>query len=385
MIECEILRVPMPLSGRIEIYSGIARQAGTLWATLWRETKCKVDTAVVWVHPASNFLGHYALRPLAELGVAAVGMTTRYLGNDSALILENCVLDVAAVVAYLRSLGYGRIVLVGNSGGGGLSALYQAEAEHPSITATPAGDPVDLTKADLPVVDALVLAMAHPGRATILTEWLDPAIVDETRPLHRERSLDMFDARNGPPYSDDFLGAYRSAQVERNRRITTWVREQLDLLATYSRPADGRCGTSVVLDDLPFVVHGTAADPRFLDGAIDPSDRELTTLWGAPWQANYMPFTLGHHTSLRSWLSQWSCDLSHGNAPSNLPRVSAPTQVLYGTADEAVFPSHARGMYELAGAKDKEIVAIRHARHYYTGQPELAREMCQHIVRWARR
>jgi hypothetical protein len=45
-------------------------------------------------------------------------MTTRYIGNDSNLNVENCLLDIGATVRYLREHGYQRVVLVGNSGGG---------------------------------------------------------------------------------------------------------------------------------------------------------------------------------------------------------------------------------------------------------------------------
>ena len=129
--------------GRVEIYSGIARMAGKLWAARQRSAAGS-STVVVVVHPSSNFMGHYLLPAMAERGVDVVGANTRYLGNDAMLSMENCVLDVGAVIGHLRHLGYQRVVLVGNSGGGGLSALYQSQAESPTITHTPAGDPVDV-------------------------------------------------------------------------------------------------------------------------------------------------------------------------------------------------------------------------------------------------
>jgi hypothetical protein len=203
----ELLEVPMPTaSGRVDIYSGVARAHGKLWATVVRPESDQRELALVLIHPTSNFMGHYAQDPLAQRGIAAVGMATRYLGNDTALLMENCVLDVGAVVRYLKDVeGYRRVVLVGNSGGGGLIALYQSQATKPTITATPAGDPPDLTQADLPPADGLILLMAHPGRASTYTEWLDPAIIDETDPYRRDASLDLFNPENGPPYSAEFL------------------------------------------------------------------------------------------------------------------------------------------------------------------------------------
>lgn len=381
MLARDLLAIPMTDGARIDINSGVARLSKTIWASLWRETTARPDTAVVFVHPASNFLGHYALSTVAARGVAAVGLATRYVGNDATLIMENCVLDIASAIRHLREIGYQRVVLVGNSGGGGLVALYQSQAEQPTITATPAGDPPDLTAADLPPADALVMAMAHPGRAVVYTESLDPAIVDESRPFDRDQRLDMFAPENGPPYDEEFVARYRAAQIERNQRITDWVLDQLHQLATGDHPAR-RAGADGP-DDLPFLVHGTSADLRFLDTTLDPSDRRPTTLWGPPWAANFQPATLGHHTSLRSWLSQWSYHLSRANAIKCLPTVSVPVLVVSGSADCAAFPSHARAMFDAVSHERKELVEIPGADHYFQGRPDLMEHMCDRLVEWA--
>ena len=353
----ELLGIPMACaSGRIDVYSGVSRLAGKVWGALHSSGS---RTAFVVVHPSSNFLGHYLLGPISERGVDAIGLNTRYIGNDSTLLMENCVLDIGAAVGFLRDRGYERIILAGNSGGGGLTAFYQSQAESPTVTQTPAGDPPDLTAASLSGVDALVELMAHPGRAIVYSEWLDPAIVDEHDPSQRDPSLDMFNPDNGPPYSPSFLARYRAEQLGRNRRITSWVRERLaDLEKTPDQA-----------QDLPFVVHGTTADPRFLDVTIDPSDRVPGTMWGPPAEANLLPASLGHHTSLRSWLSQWSVDDSNCDGPYHLTRVSVPTLVMYGTADQVCFPSHAQVMYDAVAHPRKSIIAVEGGTHYLQGQP----------------
>lgn len=359
----ELLGIPMSAAnGRIDVYSGVSRMAGKVWGALHSSGS---RTAFVVVHPSSNFLGHYLLAPMAARGVDAIGLNTRYIGNDSTLLMENCVLDIGAAVAFLRDRGYERVILAGNSGGGGLTAFYQSQAESPTVTHTPAGDPPDLTGADLPPVDALVSLMAHPGRAIVYSEWLDPAIVDEHDPTRRDPSLDMFDPDNGPPYSASFLARYRAAQLERMRRITAWVRERL---------AAG--------PDLPFVVHGTTADPRFLDIAIDPSDRVPGTMWGPPAEANLMPASLGHHTSMRSWLSQWSVDDSNCDGPFHIARTSVPTLIMYGTADQVCFPSHAQVMYDAVPHSRKAIIPVEGGTHYLQGQPELMDYVADTIVSW---
>ncbi|WP_067461688.1 alpha/beta hydrolase [Actinomadura macra] len=364
----ELLAIPMQTPAAADqIYSGVARQAGVLWATRHRAAPGRLaDTVVVVVHPSSNFLGHYALPWLAAEGADAVGMTTRYIGNDSALLLENCVLDVGSVVRHLRNEGYRQVVLMGNSGGGGLVALYQEQAENPTITGPPGGGPPDLTAADLPPADALVLAMAHPGRAGLLTEWLDPAVVDEHDPTRRDDDLDMFRPRNGPPYAPGFLAAYRAAQQARNDRITAWASDRLDRL---SGPAD-----------LPFLVHGTCADPRFLDLDIDPSDREPGTLWGDAYAANLQPTGLAHFTTLRSWLSQWSRTRSNGHGPLRLRGVGVPVHVIYGTADQGCFPSHARELFDAVPHDRRTLTAIHGGRHYLNGRPDLARRLAEIVL-----
>src|ERR1700753_2233594 len=251
-LERNLLEIPVPPSGRIDVYSGVARLSGAIWASEVRIRGHEPDTALVIIHPTANFLGHYALPALASFGVAAIGMTTRYIGNDSNLNVENCLLDIGATVRYLREHGYQRVVLVGNSGGGTIVPYYQAQAEHPSVTTPPGGGP-DLTAAGLSPADALVLFMAHPSRALLSVEWLDPAITSEAAPSARDAEIDAFNPENGPPFSPEFITRYRAAQLARNRRITEWAQDQLAGLGK-----DGHWPRG--LDDLAFVVQGTSAD-----------------------------------------------------------------------------------------------------------------------------
>ncbi|MFE7835127.1 hypothetical protein ACFU53_03345 [Streptomyces sp. NPDC057474] len=370
--ERELLAVPMGASASAnEIYSGVARMAGTLWCSRHRARPGRIArTAVVTIHPSSNFLGHYALSAFARAGVDAIGMTTRYIGNDTALLLENCVVDVGSVVRHLRNEGYERVVLFGNSGGGGLVSLYQNQAEQPTITSAPSGGGPDLTRADLPRADALILAMAHPGRAQLLAEWLDPAVRDEQNPLDRDAELDMFDPLNGPPYAPEFLRRYRAAQLARSEAITARAEKQLAELSTRG------------IADMPFLVHGVCADPRFLDLSLDPSDREPGTLWGDAWNANFQPAALGHYTTLRSWLSQWSVSRTRGDGPARLRAVTAPVHVVYGTADQGCFPSHAHALYEAVRHDRKAITPVKGGKHYLNGQPELTALMVETLLAW---
>lgn len=130
-------------------------------------------------------------------------------------------------------------------------------------------------------------------------------------------------------------------------------------------------------------MQATCADPRFLDLTLDPSDRETGTLWGDPYTANLQPSALGHHTSLRSWLSQWSLRTSRGDGLARLARVSVPVHVIYGTADQGCFPSHAEALHAAVPHPRKRITAIHGGRHYLNGQLGQTRDMAEVLVSWA--
>jgi pimeloyl-ACP methyl ester carboxylesterase len=310
--------------------------------------------------------------PLTDLGYAVCGMNTRFASNDSGLIMEEAVLDVGAVVRYLRER-FEKIVLIGNSGGASLMAFYQAEAEAPSVTATPAGDGPDLTQAGLIPADGYIAVAGHPGRAAVLTGMIDAAAVDEDDMSVTDPALDMFNPRNGPPYDLDWLAVYRQAQVDRNARITRRVLEGLEK------------AKSAGIRDRSFLVFRTCADPRNLDLSIEPSEREVGSLWGdARWVNTATAAGQARYTSLRSWLSQWSLEHTNADGPSNVARVSAPVSVIAFAADQAVYASHSNAYYDAAKHPAKRLTVIKGATHYLVGQPEQTRQTAEEISRWIR-
>jgi pimeloyl-ACP methyl ester carboxylesterase len=375
-LERNLLGAPTEEHQKVEIYSGVARLSRTVWASEVRRAGTNPDVAVMLCHPTANFLGHYALAGLAERGLGAIGFTTRYVGNDTSLIMENCLVDMGAMVRYLYERGYTSVVLVGNSGGASIVPYYQAQARHPTVTEPPGGGP-SLVAAGLRPVDGIMMLNAHPSRATLSTEWLDPAIVDEQQPFTRDPSLDMYEPGNGPPFAAEFVGRYRVAQLARNRRIAAWARQQLGQLATTGHGPPG-------LDDLAFVVHGTAADLRFLDGSIDPSDREVgVTLWGSPPVANYMPAGISRVTTLRSWINQWSIDDTNADSLRWLPEIDVPVGVILGTADVTVLPAMAQQMHDAATrAPVRDLQFVAGGTHYFEGRPDLLSEALDHIARF---
>jgi alpha-beta hydrolase superfamily lysophospholipase len=334
------------------------------------------DTVLVCMHPIGGTASLPVMKWLAEGGVHVLAVDSRYRGADYALIMEKVVVDLGAAVRYARQkLGYRHVVLLGWSGGGSLSAFFQAQAETPTITQTPAGDPIDLVGANLLPADGIALVAAHVSRHQLLTDSMDPAICDERDPYDRDAKLDIFGDVVKPPYDADFLERYRAAQVARNRRITAWVKEKLERQRSAGRE----------LEEFAFVTHGTMADPRWRDPTIDPNDRDPAgTYMGDARIVNMSPIGFARYSSLRSWLSQWSLDDARGDGPASIARTSIPVLVVNNSADDACTPHHARRLFDAAPPGNREFIEIKGANHYYSGQPELASQAIAHIVRWMR-
>jgi pimeloyl-ACP methyl ester carboxylesterase len=322
-------------------------------------------TAILFSHPIGGGSFLPLVTALARAGRHVVYCNPRYRGNDTALILEKCLLDLGACVADLKKrFGYEKVVLGGWSGGGSLSLFYQDQAEHPTITATPAGDAVDIAGAGLQPADAILLLAAHISRSVTMTEWLDPSILDEDAPFVRDPGLDIYGPAcpDRPPYAAAFVERFRAAQIARNRRITARVRATLAELKASGDPNAER----------PFVVYGTMCDVRWTDPTQDPSDRRPGTCYlGDPRIANDGPVGLGRFTTLRSWLSQWSFDESRANGIVNAARISCPVLVVNNRADLACTPSHAQRLFDTVASADKELVQIAGADHYYIERPDL--------------
>jgi pimeloyl-ACP methyl ester carboxylesterase len=338
------------------------------------------DTVLVFMHPIGGGAYLPMVSELARQGHHVIYCNSRYRGVDSALIMEKVLLDLAAAVRDAKErMGYERVVLAGWSGGGALSLLYQSQAESPTITHTPAGDPIDIAGAGLEPADAILLLAAHPSRHRVLVDSLDASITDESRPDDRETELDLYDPQNPnqPPYDGAFLERYAAAQLERNRRITRWVEQTLAKLREAGRENDER----------GFVVHGTMADPRWLDPAVDPNGRKPGTCFlGDPQVVNMSPVGLARFSSLRSWLSQWSADATQADGLAAARRISIPALVIENEADDVCTPRYSRGMFAARASADKSIHRVDGANHYYIGEDQIekvqeAAEVCGEWLR----
>ncbi|NQV93897.1 MAG: alpha/beta hydrolase [Sphingomonadales bacterium] len=332
------------------------------------------DTVLIFMHPASTLNLMPLPVALASAGYHILSCASRYAKNDTALIMEKVVADLGAYIAHAREvLGYKNVVLCGWSGGGSLATFYQSQAEKPTITATPAGDSYDLTRAGLQPADALMFIAAHTGRARILAEWIDPSLRDELNPDDRDPALDLYSDDVHPPYTAAFVETFRAAQLARIRRITD---RALEMLETLRKRGSGEI-------ERPFLVHRTMADPRFLDPALEPNDRKPNWCYlGNPETVNTGPVGLARFTTLRAWLSQWSPDHSRADAEACVPGVSVPLLVIENTADDAVPVSHPACVFDAATMKDKTFSSIKGATHYYREQPEHQAKVIAGIETW---
>lgn len=337
-------------------------------------------TVYIFMHPTSTLQLMPMPAALAAQGLHVLCAASRYPKNDSALIMEKVAIDMGAWVRYAReTLGYTSVILVGWSGGGSLSLFYQAEAEKPTITQTPAGDPVDLKAAALAPADGVIFIAAHLSRAETLTEWIDPSVIDELDPDARDLEFDIYNPRcpNKAPFTADFVAAFRAAQIARNRRITSWSQDLLETLKKRGTPERER----------GFVVHRTMCDVRWIDKTVDPNGRRENWCYlGDPETANTGPVGLARFSSLRSWISQWSIDLSQAKGPPSARRIHhTPVLQIENGSDDAVPATHNPTIRAALATPDKEFLSIPSATHYYVDQPNELQVCINAVIDWSRR
>lgn len=333
------------------------------------------DTVFVFMHPASTLNLMPFPAGLARAGCHVICCGSRYAKNDTALIMEKVAIDLGAYIRFAKEeLGYKHVVLVGWSGGGSLGLFYQSQGLNPTVTETPAGDPVNLKLAEMPPADLVIFIAAHIGRAKILTEWIDPSVIDESDPDNRDPELDIYnpDNPNKPPYDPAWVTRFRQAQYDRVCRITARVEATLAHLKE-------RGGLEM---ERPFITHRTMADPRHFDATLEPSGRKINWCYlGDPETVNVGPVGLARFSTLRAWMSQWS-EKSNTNGLVNVTEVDTPLLLIENEADDATPPSHTRQIFEASASPDKTLVVIDGATHYYKEQPEKLQEAVRHVTEW---
>jgi alpha-beta hydrolase superfamily lysophospholipase len=339
------------------------RQIRGLYWSKRQETKPRVG--VVIMHPRVDFTHHYAVPRLVDAGFAVVAANTRWFGNETMAEHEDMVTDLAACVTHLREKrGVAKVVVLGNCGGASLGAYYQAEKQ-----------------AEKKGADGVMWIAAHRGQGKVLQACIDPSVVDENDVLSVDPALDMYDAKNGfaePPapstYDEGFLARYRAAQRERVARIDARARE---LLARREAAADL---TRAKAAETVMVVYRTMANPAFVDPSIDPSPRDYGSLLSErPDLMNYAALGLARTVTPRAWLSTWSGLSSKADMVANVARISpeTPTLMVHAGRDREVFPADVKAISDAIIAKDKTLVTVEGARHYF--EPDFGEKETPHV------
>ncbi|HEY5071194.1 MAG TPA: alpha/beta hydrolase [Caulobacteraceae bacterium] len=367
---------PMAQARFVGLASPTARRAGAgghpCQGLYWTTGDARPSVAVIATHYNVDFAEHYLAPHLAARGVGFLGWNTRYRGAEDLFILEHALIDIGVGVRWLKDeAGARAVVLLGNSGGGSLMAAYQGAASGQRFwgdLGARAGDALaQLTPADL-----YISLNAHPGRPEVLTAWMDPSVVDESDPTLTDPALDAFDPRNAPPYPQGFIDRYRAAQTARNQRITDWAKAELSRLQAAGVP------------DRIFPLFRVWADLRFMDGAIDPSDRPSPGCYaGDPATANRGPLGIGRANTLKTWLSMWSLETSPCRGAERLAGVATPSLVVQSLGDQGVFPSDARAIFAALAAADKSLELVPGA-HYFEDLPAHRERAADLLTDWIR-
>src|SRR5579883_3277812 len=404
IINCDAL----PPDARHELIRVQAEDRGESRGVL--HTKGGERTVVCFMHPRADMTRHYLTPYLLDAGYAVFGQEGRWPGNDIACIHEMLLADIAAALKFLRQRGFQNVILLGNSGGGSLYTFYQAQA----VTAppnrlrdTPAGDPYDLNRFEMPPADAMVIIAAHLGEGKVLQDAIDPSVTDEADPLSCDPALDMYNPANGfrePPepskYSLEFLQRYRAAQAARVARIDAIARRYIEeqrYFAELSRdsafdrmPPERRTFIARrAVSGRYLLINRTEANPAFADLSIDPSQRTYGSLFSPrPDLLNYTEAGFGRYQTPRAWLSTWSGLSSRAAVLDNIALIKAPTLVINFTGDHGIYPSNSAAIHRHSAASDKQLEQVD-ADHFGNplpskpnrgGRPEAGRV----IVRWLR-
>ena len=365
----------------VEPVDFVAADGGVSRGLLYRADGTFPSVGVHLMHPRTNQELNYNILPLVRAGYAVLGRAGRWVNNDIATVHEKLLLDVAAGVDLLRSRGCEQVILLGNSGGGSLAALFQSQARADSgsrFACTAAHDPVDRSGIGSSAADGVVLIGGHLGEGASLLKWIDPSVTDEGDPLAADPELDMYNPQNGfvplpgqSRYGAGFLRRYRSAQRARVARIDQIARERVGdrreaqagaaaatgvLRARYERRA---------ADPRHLTIYRTMADPAFVDLSLEPDDRRISSYNNdlRPDLQNYGDGVARFLTS-EAWLSTWSGLSSRARTLECLGRITDPLLIVHYAGDVITHIAEAQAMLEASAASDKRLHIVRGADHY---------------------
>lgn len=392
----------VPEGTQIETIPLLAADGGKSRGILY--TRGGEKTVVCFSHPRGDMSRHYAIPFLLEGGFAAYNHQCRNLNNDVDTEHEKLLFDIAAGLRMLKDRGFEKIVIVGNSGGGGLYSFYQSQANTAPadrLKDTAAGEPIDLASLDMPAADGLAFMAVHPGEGIFMQRCIDPSVTNEQDPLSCDPELDMYNPANGfraPPqqsnYSKEFLERYRAGQVARSRRIDQVARQYEAERRYWQTKMDAPGYDSLSAEEQIYImrratvakyltIYRTEANPAYLDLSLfaEGSTREVGSLIGPrPDKLNYSEGGFARYITPRAWLSSWSAGGTRAEIERNIAKIPQPTLMIIYTGDNGCFPEDNVAQMAASPAGDKTIEYCA-ADHY--GRPLPERDLaCTHLVNW---
>jgi pimeloyl-ACP methyl ester carboxylesterase len=360
----------------------------------------KARIALVLSHPNANNFTDQVGREMAGRGYRV--LLVDYHGSDLApeALPEDYLPSISRGIFYLRGLpGVQRVLVIGHSGGGALTALYGAvSTAGPSACQGPEkiypcnGRNIgDLQKPDGFIIQESPLGAFHR------MSGMDAALTNKGR----DPKLDMFNPANGydpaskgASYSPDFVKRYYAAQRRRFDDVTARAQARLHAIeqgkgdydddellqvrgmgpnATGARPyeTDLRIASHTKKPHLILRANGTQGE-GIVQSVRPPEAQEA--LSGLR-KLNVMSVT----TSVRHFLSTFALRTTpdyaiteddivgvdwhsaYNSPPANAELITAPTLVMAGTCHYLFVPDEI--IFDHLAAKDKTYVAIEGANH----------------------
>ncbi len=350
-------------------------------------------TAFILMHRVGDFMRHPACKGLSERGFMVLCIAPTQTDNESIVVWDQTMQDVAAGVNYLRKQpGITKVVLFGHSGGGTVMGSYQAVAEKGLAYCRDSNRISSCSEklAHLPPADGVVFADAHPNDGVMKMRDIDPAIAaDKDGAIRILPDLDPFNPANGydpagSHYSKDFVSRYAKAQAD----------EMAGLIEQAKRQAAGLKQDGMTRADQDLILIPTTKSSAWIqrydsgipgaretthavkllqnDGSIKlgkvtsvavatgPADtKTLQTLY-----YNVHSFLTSH--SIRATDSINGIDYCSSNSSSICGAQSVTVPAMVAGMGGYMFVRDSERLYDNLASKDKDIIIVEGAVHGFT-------------------